>query len=210
MPAWRFAAMLYTADAKGWTRFATMQNHYNLIYREEEREMIPLCLEERIGVDSVEPARTRTSGRKSPPHIAPGRYGRLRKEIYGDQIGETDLRVIERLESVSAEIGVAPAQVALAWLMQKPGVVAPIVGASKPGHLADALTALTVRLSAEDDQPPRRTVCTSRRGGHGPVEAVYGCFCKAPCELTLILPWRANLWPASPSGRFTEALLQGG
>jgi aryl-alcohol dehydrogenase-like predicted oxidoreductase len=149
MPAWRFASMLYTADAKGWTRFVTMQNHYNLIYREEEREMVPLCLENRIGVIPWSPlARGLLAGSRRPTSIRAD-TDVYRTEIYGDQISAPDLRVIERLESISAEIGVPPAQIALAWLMHKPGVVAPIVGASKPGHLKDALAALAVKLSAE-------------------------------------------------------------
>jgi aryl-alcohol dehydrogenase-like predicted oxidoreductase len=149
MAAWQFAKMLFTADANGWTRFATMQNHYNLIYREEEREMIPLCLEEGIGVIPWSPlARGLLAGKRRPETIR-ARTDTYRKQIYGEEIGDADARVIERLEAVAGEQGVAPAQVALAWLLQKPGVVAPIVGASKPQHLEDALAALQVRLSAE-------------------------------------------------------------
>jgi 1-deoxyxylulose-5-phosphate synthase len=149
MPAWRFAKMLHTADANGWTRFATMQNHYNLIYREEEREMIPLCLEEGIGVVPWSPLARGLLAGKRRPETTRARTDAYRKQIYGDEIGAADARVIERLEEVAAKQGVAPAQVALAWLLQKPGVVAPIVGASKPQHLEDALAALTVRLPAE-------------------------------------------------------------
>jgi aryl-alcohol dehydrogenase-like predicted oxidoreductase len=148
MAAWQFAKMLCTADANGWTRFSAMQNHYNLIYREEEREMIPLCLEEGIGVLPWSPlARGLLTGKRRPETIR-ARTDIYRKQIYGDEIGEADARVIERLEVVAAEQGLAPAQVALAWLLQKPGVVAPIVGASKPQHLDDALAALKVRLAA--------------------------------------------------------------
>jgi len=149
MAAWQFASMLSTAGANGWTRFSTMQNHYNLIYREEEREMIPLCLEEGIGVIPWSPlARGLLAGKHRPATIRAktDTYG---KQIYGEEVGEADARVIERLELVAAEQGVAPAQVALAWLVQKPGVVAPIVGASNPQHLDDALAALKVQLTAE-------------------------------------------------------------
>jgi aryl-alcohol dehydrogenase-like predicted oxidoreductase len=149
MPAWRFAKMLSAAEANGWTRFVAMQNHYNLIYREEEREMIPLCLEEGIGVLPWSPlARGLLAGKRRPETIR-AKTDIYRTEIYGDEIGEADARVIERLETVAAARGVAPAQVALAWLLQKPGVVAPIVGASKPQHLADALAALELRLAPE-------------------------------------------------------------
>ena len=149
MPAWRFAKMLFTADANGWTRFAAMQNHYNLIYREEEREMVPLCLEEGIGVLPWSPlARGLLAGRRRPETLR-ARTDIYRKEIYGQEVAEADAQVIERLEAVAAEQGVSPAQVALAWLLQKPGVAAPIVGASKPPHLDDALAALKIRLAAE-------------------------------------------------------------
>ena len=150
MAAWQFAKMLYTTDANGWTRFATMQNHYNLIYREEEREMIPLCLEEGIGVLPWSPlARGLLAGKRRPETIR-ARTDTYGKQIYGATIGAADAHVIERLEVVAAEQGLAPAQMALAWLLQKPGVVAPIVGASKPQHLDDALAALKVRLAAEE------------------------------------------------------------
>jgi aryl-alcohol dehydrogenase-like predicted oxidoreductase len=149
MAAWQFAKMLYTADANGWTRFATMQNHYNLIYREEEREMIPLCLEEGIGVIPWSPlARGLLAGKRRAETIR-SRTDTYGKQIYGEKIGGADASVIERVEAVAAEQGVAPVQVALAWLLQKPAVVAPIVGASKPQHLDDALVALEVQLAPE-------------------------------------------------------------
>jgi aryl-alcohol dehydrogenase-like predicted oxidoreductase len=149
MPAWRFGKMLSTADANGWTRFATMQNHYNLIYREEEREMVPLCLEEGIGVIPWSPlARGLLAGKGRTESIR-AKTDIYRKEIYGEKIDAADALVIERLEAVAAKQGIAPAQLALAWLLQKPGVVAPIIGASKARHLEDALAALELRLSAE-------------------------------------------------------------
>ena len=149
MAAWQFAKMLYTADANGWTRFVTMQNHYNLIYREEEREMIPLCLEEGIGVLPWSPlARGLLAGKRRPKttRAATDTYG---KQLYGDKISEADERVVDRLEAVATESDLAPAQVALARLLQKPGVVAPIIGVSKPPQLDDALAALEVRLAPE-------------------------------------------------------------
>lgn len=149
MPAWRFAKMLSTADANGWTRFAVMQNHYNLMYREEEREMIPLCLEEGIGVVPWSPLARGLLAGKNRPETSRGRTDVYRKQIYGEEIGDADARVIERLEEIATERSVPPAQIALAWLLQKPGVIAPIVGASKARHLEDALAALEVRLPAE-------------------------------------------------------------
>jgi aryl-alcohol dehydrogenase-like predicted oxidoreductase len=149
MPAWQFAKMLFTADAHGWTRFITMQNHYNLIYREEEREMIPFCLDQGIGVIPWSPlARGLLAGKQRPKtaRAATDTYGH---ELYGEQVSEADACVIERLEALARDAGISPARMALAWLLQKPGVVAPIVGVSKPGHLGEAVGALEVQLSAE-------------------------------------------------------------
>ena len=149
MAAWQFAKMLFTADVHGWTRFITMQNHYNLIYREEEREMIPLCLDQGIGIIPWSPlARGLLAGkgRARTSRAATDTYGH---QLYGEQVGEADARVIARLEALAGEAGIPPARMALAWLLQKPGVVAPIVGASKPGQLAEAVRALEVQLPAE-------------------------------------------------------------
>ena len=149
MPAWQFAKMLFAADAHGWTRFITMQNHYNLIYREEEREMIPLCLDQGVGVIPWSPlARGLLAGKQRPKtaRSATDTYG---QQLYGEQISEADARVVNRLEELAEKSGVAPAQLALAWLLHKPGVVAPIVGASKPHHLEDAVGALETELDAE-------------------------------------------------------------
>jgi aryl-alcohol dehydrogenase-like predicted oxidoreductase len=149
MGAWQFAKMLHTAETRGWTRFVTMQNHYNLLYREEEREMIPLCLDEGIGLLPWSPlARGLLAGKRRTETVraASDTYGH---KLYGKKTGEADGRVIERLEAVALELGKAPAQVALAWLLQKPGVVAPIVGVSKSQQFHDALAALELRLSPE-------------------------------------------------------------
>ena len=150
MFAWQFAKMLYAAAANGWTRFATMQNHYNLLYREEEREMIPLCLDEGIGLLPWSPlARGLLTGRGKDETVRAktDTYG---QRLYGEQAGEQDARIIARVGEVAAQRGLTPAQVALAWLLQKPGVIAPIVGASKSRHLADAFAALEIELSAEE------------------------------------------------------------
>lgn len=149
MFAWQFAKMLYTADANGWTRFVTMQNHYNLLYREEEREMLPLCLEEGIGVLPWSPlARGLLAGKRraKTTRAATDTYGHL---LYGKELGDADTRVIESLEALANESGMPPARMALAWLLQKPGVIAPIIGVSKPPQLNDALAALEVRLAPE-------------------------------------------------------------
>jgi aryl-alcohol dehydrogenase-like predicted oxidoreductase len=146
MAAWQFAKLLFTAEANGWTRFVTMQNHYNLIYREEEREMIPLCLDQGIGVVPWSPlARGLLAGKGRPKTVRTetDSYGH---QLYGEQINAADARVIDRLEALAGEAGVAPAQMALAWLLQKPGVVAPIVGASKAHHLEQAISALELRV----------------------------------------------------------------
>jgi len=149
MPAWQFAKLLYTADLRGWTRFITMQNHFNLIYREEEREMIPFCIDQGIGVLPWSPlARGLLAGKRRTKTVRAGTdsYGH---QLYGEQLSEADGRVIDTLENVAAEAGVPPAQLALAWLLQKPAVVAPIVGVSKAGQLDDALSALRMSLPAE-------------------------------------------------------------
>ena len=149
MPAWQFAKLLYSADAHGWTRFITMQNHYNLMYREEEREMIPLCLAEGIAVLPWSPlARGLLAGkqRSTTVRAATDTYGH---ELYGEHVNEADQAVIDSLERAAAETGIPPARMALAWLLHKPAVVAPIVGISKPGQLGDALAALELRLPEE-------------------------------------------------------------
>jgi 1-deoxyxylulose-5-phosphate synthase len=149
MPAWQFAKLLYTADANGWTRFVTMQNHYNLMYREEEREMIPFCLDQGIGILPWSPlARGLLAGKRRPKTIRAesDTYGH---QLYGEQINDADERVVERLEELAAASGVTPARMALAWLLHRPGVVAPIVGASKASHIEEAAAALDVRLDSE-------------------------------------------------------------
>jgi len=148
MFAWQFAKAQHVAERSGWTRFVSMQNHYNLIYREEEREMIPLCLEQGIGVIPWSPlARGVLAGSRTREG------GRLTARSTGDQFTDflysqpTDFDVVDRVAEVAAERGVPPAQVALAWLLHKPGVTAPIAGATKIEHLHDALAAEQLTLS---------------------------------------------------------------
>ena len=150
MHAWQFVKALYLADLHGWTRFVCMQNHYNLIYREEEREMIPFCRSEGIGVTPWSPL---ARGRLARPWHAEStkRYetDQFGKTLYS-QTEETDRKVIERLGQLSEKRGVPRAQLALAWMLSKPGVTAPIVGATKPNHLSDAVAAVSLKLTPEE------------------------------------------------------------
>ena len=149
MFAWQFAKALYTADLHGWTRFSTMQDHYNLLHREEEREMLPFCADQGIAVLPWSPlARGRltrdwdeTSERQDSD-----RFG---MSLYNAAV-DSDRRIVAAVASVAAERGVPPAQVALAWLLSRPAVTAPIVGASKPNHLDDAVAALGLNLTAKE------------------------------------------------------------
>ncbi|HET6841334.1 MAG TPA: aldo/keto reductase [Candidatus Angelobacter sp.] len=147
MFAWQFARMIYAADRHGWQRFATMQNHYNLMYREEEREMIPFCRAEGIGLLPWSPlARGLLAGSRG------ANTQRSRQDDYAHQMytAEADNEVVEAVARVAVKRGVPPALIALAWLLHKPGVTAPIIGASKPHHLEDAVAALNVKLTEEE------------------------------------------------------------
>lgn len=149
MYAWQFSKAQYLARQNNWTPFASMQNHYNLLYREEEREMMPLCAAEGVGVLPWSP-------------LARGRLTRAWGETTGrmenDEFGKTlytaaedsDRKIIERVGEVAAKRGVPRAQVALAWVAQQPFMTAPIVGASKPHHLDDAIAALSLDLTPEE------------------------------------------------------------
>ncbi|MEV4363684.1 aldo/keto reductase [Nonomuraea sp. NPDC004186] len=150
MYAWQFAKAQHTAQAAGWTQFASMQNHYNLVYREEEREMLPLCLDQGVGAIPWSPlARGLLTGSRH-------RDGRRRTVRSGsDPLADSmyedaDFDVVDALRAVADERGLPPAQLALAWLLGRPGVSAPIVGASKVGHLDDAIAAVEVSLSEEE------------------------------------------------------------
>ena len=145
MYAWQFSKALHLARRHGWTAFVSMQNHYNLLYREEEREMMPLCAAERIAVLPWSPlARGRLT------RVWDTETTRSRTDEYGNKLYvstvEGDRQVVEQVAAIAAARGVPKAQVALAWVAQKPFVTAPIVGASKPQHLDDAVAALTLKL----------------------------------------------------------------
>jgi aryl-alcohol dehydrogenase-like predicted oxidoreductase len=151
MYAWQFCKALYLADRHGWTRFVSMQNHYNLLYREEEREMLGLCQAEGVGVLPWSPL---ARGRLTRPWQDQAGTKRAATDEFGKTLyqgaGEADRKVVERVGEVAASRGVPPAQVALAWLLHKPVVTSPIVGATKLQHLEDAVTALSVKLSDEE------------------------------------------------------------
>ncbi|WP_188187754.1 aldo/keto reductase [Nonomuraea sp. SYSU D8015] len=150
MYAWQFAKAQHTAQTAGWTRFVSMQNHYNLVYREEEREMIPLCVDQGVGVIPWSPlARGLLTGsrhRDSRPRTVRSGSDRLADSMYED----ADFDVVDVVRAVAGERGLPPAQLALAWLLGRPGVSAPIVGASKVDHLNDAIAAVDVSLSGEE------------------------------------------------------------
>ncbi len=152
MAAWKFAQALSASERHGWARFVTMQNHYNLLYREEEREMIPLCEAENVALIPWSPlARGLLAGtRRSPSDSESTRRAEsdhFARKLY-DQ--PSDQEVIDTVRRVAQRRGVSPAQIALAWLLSKPAVAAPIIGATKLQHLDDALAALDVELSAEE------------------------------------------------------------
>ena len=145
MFAWQFAKALYLADRHGWTRFVSMQNHYNLVYREEEREMLPLCRAGGHRRDSVEPAGARLSRRQPLAREQRTATAREQTDVIAQNLYYTDadFDVAERVIEVAAVSGVRAAQIALAWLLRQPGVTAPIVGASKPEQLEQAIEVLT-------------------------------------------------------------------
>ena len=149
MYAWQFSQAQYVARQNGWTPFASMQNHYNLLYREEEREMMPLCEAEGVGVIPWSPlarGRLTRDWNESTRRLETDEFGR---KLYA-ATEDADRQIVERLAEVAAKRGVSRAQVALAWVAQKPFVTAPIVGASKPHHLDDAIAALSLKLTTEE------------------------------------------------------------
>jgi aryl-alcohol dehydrogenase-like predicted oxidoreductase len=151
MFAWQFAKAQHVAERHGFTRFVSMQNHYNLIYREEEREMIPLCLDQGVGVIPWSPlARGFLTGTRT--RAGDRRTTRAETDTFTDSLygRDEDFDVADRVAEVAGERGVPPAQLALAWLLHRPGVTAPIVGATKLEHLEDALAAAELDMSAED------------------------------------------------------------
>jgi 1-deoxyxylulose-5-phosphate synthase len=146
MAAWQFAKAQYTADARGWTRFVSMQNHYNLLYREEEREMLPLCRDQGVGVVPWSPLARGLIARAGTGQAtarASGDDADRTQELYG----RGDERILQRVAQVADECDLPPARVGLAWLLSRPGVTAPIVGATKERHIDDAVAAVGVTLT---------------------------------------------------------------
>ena len=153
MYAWQFCKMLYVAEQHGWTRFVSMQNHMNLLYREEEREMSGLCLEEGVGIIPWSPL---ARGRLTRPWQDEPATKRAESDAFGTSLyastRDADKRVVDTLGEVADARGESRASVALAWLLHRPGVTSPIIGASKPGHLEQAVAALEVSLSPDEMQ----------------------------------------------------------
>ena len=149
MWAWQFSKALHTARQRHWSPFVSMQNHYNLLYREEEREMMPLCASEGIGVIPWSPLARGRLTRAWSEETARTRTDQYGGTLYASDV-EADRRVIERVAAIAAAHGVPKAQVALAWIRQKPYVTAPIIGASKPQQLNDAVAALSLKLEPNE------------------------------------------------------------
>ncbi len=151
MHAWQFVKLNYVAKLHGWTPFISMQNHYNLVYREEEREMIPYCREDGIGLIPWSPlARGFLAGNRSREGGGATVRAQTDTLAQGMYYAESDFTVVDRVVELAQRHGVSPASVALAWLLHRPGVTAPIIGASKPSHLDDAVAAVSLALSSED------------------------------------------------------------
>ncbi len=146
MYAWQFAKALYTSDLHGWTRFVSMQNHYNLLYREEEREMLPLCQDQGVAVLPWSPLARGRLTRDWNAQTARAETDEFGASLYRDE----DEAVVDRVAQVAAARGVPRAQVALAWLSQQPDVTSPIVGVTKPQHLADAVASLQIELTQDE------------------------------------------------------------
>ncbi len=175
MYAWQFAKMLGLQRANGLAEFVSMQPHYNLVYREEEREMLPLCLNEGIGVIPWSPlargfltGNRKTGDNPKKQGAANAETSRAGTDEFAHLLYYTpqDFEIVERVTSIAKKHGKPNAQVALAWMLTKPAITAPIVGASKPGHLEDAAGALTVKLDAEDIKALEEAYKPKRVMGH--------------------------------------------
>jgi aryl-alcohol dehydrogenase-like predicted oxidoreductase len=146
MYAWQFAKLQHAAERGGWTAFVSMQDHYNLLYREEEREMLPLCADQGVGVIPWSPLARGRLTRPWDTASARSETDEFGKTLYQ----EGDRHIVDAVAEVAAERGVAPAQVALAWLLRQPAVTAPITGATKPHHIDDAVAAVDLVLTEEE------------------------------------------------------------
>jgi aryl-alcohol dehydrogenase (NADP+) len=152
MAAWQFAKALFLQKEHGWHRFVSMQNHYNLVYREEEREMNPLCIDQGVGLIPWSPlARGFLAGNRSAADKG-GETVRAKSDEFAKDMyfRESDFEVLGAVEKVAQQRGVAPSQIACAWILQAPGVSAPIIGATKLKHLKESIEAVSIKLSAEE------------------------------------------------------------
>jgi aryl-alcohol dehydrogenase-like predicted oxidoreductase len=163
MYAWQFAKAQHTASERGWTRFATMQNHYNLLYREEEREMLPLCADLGIGVIPWSPLARGRLTRDWDAVTARSETDSFGQSLYAAE----DRQIVEQVARVAADRGVSRAQIALTWLISRPAVTAPIIGATRPQHLDDAVAAIGVRLTPEEIDQLEKPYVPHRIAGHG-------------------------------------------
>ncbi|HEX4428609.1 MAG TPA: aldo/keto reductase [Frankiaceae bacterium] len=146
MYAWQFSKALYTADLHGWTRFVSMQNHYNLLHREEEREMLPLCADQGIGVIPWSPLARGRLTRDLDSTTSRSETDAFGRTLYADD----DASIIEAVRTIAGARGISRAQVALAWMLSKPGITSPIIGATKTHHLDDAIAAVEVKLTDDE------------------------------------------------------------
>ncbi|MDP4098810.1 aldo/keto reductase [Paenibacillus sp. P96] len=149
MYAWQFLKANHVAERHGWTRFVSMQNHYNLMYREEEREMLPLCKEEKIGVIPYSPLASGRLTRDWEETTHRSETDQIQKHKY-DAMADADRLIAERVASIAEQHGVSRAQIALAWLLHKDPVTSPIIGVTKRSHLEDGISSLSVKLSEEE------------------------------------------------------------
>jgi len=168
MYAWQFAKALHTSDQRGWARFVSMQNHYNLVYREEEREMIPLCIDRGVGVIPWSPlARGFLAGNRAPDRS--GDTARSRSDAFAHQMyySEADFAVLNAAKQLADARGVKPAQIALAWMLHKPGITSPIVGASKMYQLDEAIEAAALKLESDEIRSLEEAYVPHKVLGHG-------------------------------------------
>src|SRR5947209_1005850 len=149
MYAWQFAQAQYVADLHGWTRFVSMQDQYNLLMREEEREMLPFCLDQRVGVIPWSPLARGLLTREWSSQTKRSEIDKFTKALYS-QAEEANHQIVETVKAIAEERHVPMAQIGLAWLLQKEAVTAPIVGVTKPQHLTDAVAAVNLKLSDEE------------------------------------------------------------
>jgi len=168
MNTYQFAKMQHVADMNKWTRFVSMQNHYNLVYREEEREMIPFCREEGVAIIPWSPLARGflTGSRKREEHEQSSReqHDSFARDLY---FQESDYQIVDRVVELAQRKGVKPAQIALAWLLHKDGITAPIIGATKMNHLDEAIGALQIKLSEEEMKFLEELYVPHKVLGHG-------------------------------------------